>query len=185
VSQVKENLFSVVGSEEVEIDLQNTRYWRLEFWSDIVENVVYGSYFWTGQGFGINLADFYGFQTTSEGALRSPHGAPMTILARMGVPGLILWIFFNLAYAFSLLRAVFSARRRGSRFWESLNLWLLAYWVMATVNSTFDVYLEGPQGGIWFWVVTGVGIAALQVQRRETRVNTPVRPRSSRLAAAS
>jgi hypothetical protein len=33
------------------------------------------------------------------------------------------------------------------------------------VNATFDVYLEGPQGGIWFWCVFGFGIALMEVQR--------------------
>jgi hypothetical protein len=33
------------------------------------------------------------------------------------------------------------------------------------VNASFDVYLEGPQAGIWFWCVFGFGIAALETQR--------------------
>jgi hypothetical protein len=45
-------------------------------------------------------------------------------------------------------------------------LWILAYWIAILVNGTFDVYLEGPPGGIWFWCVFGFGIAAVQVQRR-------------------
>jgi hypothetical protein len=48
-----------------------------------------------------------------------------------------------------------------------LNLWLLAYWTAAMVNSTFDVYLEGPQGAIWFWSVFGFGLAALHYQTSE------------------
>ena len=34
------------------------------------------------------------------------------------------------------------------------------------INASFDVYLEGPQGGIWFWSFFGFGMALLEVQRR-------------------
>jgi hypothetical protein len=34
------------------------------------------------------------------------------------------------------------------------------------VNASFDVYLEGPVGGIWFWSVFGVGIGAPLIYRR-------------------
>lgn len=184
LSQIQSNLSSVTGGEEEDENLQGSANWRREFWSDIIEDVVSGPYFWAGHGFGINLADHYGYQVYDASQLRSPHNISMTILARMGVPGLVLWALFNLFYVFSLLRAYFSAHRRGNRFWESLNLWLLAYWIIVILNSSFDVYLEGPQGGIWFWAVTGIGIAALQVQRREVRVNTTGRIRSDRAAVA-
>ena len=46
------------------------------------------------------------------------------------------------------------------------NLWILAYWTALLVNGSFDVYLEGPQGGIWFWCIFGLGIAAVEAQRR-------------------
>jgi hypothetical protein len=36
------------------------------------------------------------------------------------------------------------------------------------VNASFDVFLEGPTGGIWFWSLFGLGIAALEIQRRQT-----------------
>jgi hypothetical protein len=37
------------------------------------------------------------------------------------------------------------------------------------INMAFDVYLEGPQGGIWFWSVLGLGVAALTIQDRQRR----------------
>ncbi len=41
----------------------------------------------------------------------------------------------------------------------NVNLWILAYWLALIVNMSFDVYLEGPQGGIWFWCLVGYIIA--------------------------
>ena len=51
-----------------------------------------GEYFWSGKGYGINLADADGFQVTADGSLRAPHNGHIEVLARAGVPGLLLWI---------------------------------------------------------------------------------------------
>ena len=39
---------------------------------------------------------------------------------------------------------------------------LFAYWLAALINMSFDVYLEGPQGGIPFWSVIGLGMVAMR-----------------------
>jgi hypothetical protein len=36
--------------------------------------------------------------------------------------------------------------------------WVFVYWSAALLNSSVDVYLDGPQGGIWFWAVIGLGL---------------------------
>jgi hypothetical protein len=38
---------------------------------------------------------------------------------------------------------------------------LLGYWVAFMANASFDVFIEGPMGGIWFWTIYGVGLAAM------------------------
>jgi hypothetical protein len=164
--QITASIGSVIGHNSRE-GLEETRRWRLEWWTDIVNYTFRGDYFWTGKGFGINLADDDGYQVEQEGALRSPHNGHMTILARAGVPGLLLWVLLQTAFAVSLLVAYFKARRAGQEWWARVNLWLLAYWSAFMVNGAFDVFLEGPQGGIWFWSLFGFGIAVLEAQRRE------------------
>ena len=47
----------------------------------------------------------------------------------------------------------------------NMNIWALAYMSAFMVNSSFDVYLEGPQGGIWFWAMMGFVIALTEEQR--------------------
>jgi hypothetical protein len=39
----------------------------------------------------------------------------------------------------------------------------------AFINGSFDVYIEGPQGGVWFWSVIGFGVAAMRIQAYEKR----------------
>ena len=77
--------------------LEGTKEFRLRWWSDIINYTINGPYFWTGKGFGINLADDDGFQVYADHSLRAPHNGHIEILARTGVPGLILWILMNAA----------------------------------------------------------------------------------------
>ena len=156
-----------VGRSELEL----TKQWRTAIWRHIISYTFRGQYFWVGKGYGINLADADGFQVCDSAApLRSPHNGHLTILARSGVPGLFLWVALQLTYALSLLIAYFRSLRKGHEFWLRINLWLLVYWLAFMVNGMFDVFLEGPQGGIWFWSIIGFGIAALAVQRdQETK----------------
>lgn len=146
-------------------DRDGSRGWRLKWWTDIVNYTVRGPYFWTGKGYGVNLADDDGYQLADR-SLRSPHNGHLSILARSGVPGLLAWALLQLAFAAALLRAYLLAKRAGQDLWVRLNVWVLAYWTAFMVNASFDVYLEGPQGGIWFWCLFGFGLALLETQRR-------------------
>jgi hypothetical protein len=166
--QILLNLQSIAGSDSSE-SLESTKDWRLNWWNHIVDYTVFGEYFWTGKGFGINLADDDGFQVGTGQSLRSPHNGHLTILARAGVPGLGLWVLLQGAFAVSLLRAYLRARRAGREWWARIDLWILSYWTAFMVNAAFDVFLEGPQGGIWFWSLMGFGLAALEEQRRQQR----------------
>lgn len=153
-----------------------SRDWRLAWWTDIVQYTVFGRYFWTGKGFGINLADADGFQVTSDHSLRAPHSSHFDILARGGVPMAVSWVVLQLAFAWSVFQAYRRAQRRGRRDWANVDLWLLVYWLAFMVNASFDVYLEGPQGGIWFWALFGTGLAALELQRRNVALATDIDP---------
>jgi hypothetical protein len=166
--QIVENVLSISGRQSAG-DLTNTRTWRLDWWRQIVDYTVHGPYFWTGKGFGINLADDDGFQVArpDEAPLRSPHNGFLTVLARMGVPGAVLFGILQVSFATSLLLAYLRAQRAGAHWWARLDLWILSYWAAFLVNALFDVFLEGPQGGICFWCLMGLGIAVLESQRRD------------------
>src|SRR5207244_3042369 len=105
--QVIQNVVSPFTSSKAG-DLDATKEWRLEWWSDIADYTIKGKYFWTGKGFGINLATDDGYQVEEEDALRNPHNGHLTMLARAGIPGLVLWGLVQLSWAVS----VFAAYRR-------------------------------------------------------------------------
>jgi len=157
-SQIVANVKSVAGGSNDE-SLDGTRRWRLDWWNDIISYTVHGPYFWTGKGFGINLAEDDGYAVDKSGALRSPHNAHMSVLARAGVPGLTIWVLLQLAFAATVLRARHLARESGDGRRARLLLWILAYWIAILLNASFDVYLEGPPGGFWYWSLLAAGIA--------------------------
>lgn len=156
-----ENIGSIFGSSSAS-GLEGTKDFRLAWWKDIVSYTVFGPYFWTGKGFGINLADADGFQPTADHSLRAPHNSHMSVLARMGVPGLVLWVLFQGAFAITLLRAILAVRR-DDKLLAAVGSWVLVVWAAMMVVTSFDPYLEGPQGGIWFWVVIGVGLVVTKL----------------------
>ena len=165
MEQFSANFRSIAGDSD-EGALSGTKEWRLNWWKQIVSYTFTGPYFLQGKGFGINLATDDGFQVSKTKSLRSPHNGHMTILARMGVPGILLWILAQGAWALGMLTCMLRARRRGEDSWHGIFLFLLAYWSAFIINASFDVYLEGPMGGIWFWVTYGFGLAAMELYRR-------------------
>lgn len=186
-NQLVDNATSVFGSTG-NSDLDGSRGWRLRWWSTIIAYTVDGPYFWTGKGFGINLADADGFQVGAVGtdqSLRAPHNGHMEILAREGVPGFVLWVLLQATWLGMMLRSGWRARRRaGGAVWVGIAGWLVVYWAASLVNMSFDVFLQGPHGGIWFWSVFGLGIAVAAIVDRlgqgsaDTGATTPAaRPR--------
>jgi hypothetical protein len=161
VAQFVDNVTSVVSQGDNSA-LEGTKEFRLRWWGDIVHYTVDGPYFWTGKGFGVNLADDDGFQVTADHSLRAPHNGHIEILARMGVPGLVLWLLLNSAIGFGLLLAANRARILGRPRWVAIDGWLFVAWAAALVNTSFDPYLQGPHGGIWFWAMVGLAIVAIE-----------------------
>ncbi len=163
--QIVESLISVFESSP-DKGLDSTKQWRINWWTDIVNYTWNGDYFWQGKGFGINLADADGYQGTQwEGLLRSPHNGHLTMLARSGVPGFILWVFPQVLWLVLIVRGSLRSLVQGDQKWNSLFVFLLAYWVALITRATFDVYFEGPVGGIWFWTIYGVGLSAVVIYR--------------------
>ncbi len=160
--QFADNLTSIVNDSDNE-ELDGSKQWRLRWWNDIVGYTFHGRYFWTGKGFGINLALDDNYQVTEAADLRSPHNGHMTILARTGVPGLVLWSLVHLVWAASVIRAYIQATRRRDKRWANFFIFLFVYWLAFLINATFDVFLEGPMGGIWFWTIYGVGLGSVRI----------------------
>ncbi|MGD0463749.1 MAG: O-antigen ligase family protein [Tepidisphaeraceae bacterium] len=161
IVQNVESIFIDSGNE----DLAGSKEWRLLWWNTIYDYTIRGKYFWEGKGFGINLADDDGFQVELDHSLRNPHNGHLTMLARGGVPMLAIWAACQLTLAYGLVSAAWSAHRRKNKHWFALLAFLFVYWLSYLINASFDVFLEGPVGGIWFWCVYGTGIGAVWIYK--------------------
>ncbi len=165
-AQFMDGLVSIFGDSKSS-NFDGTKEWRLRWWGVIIEYTLHGPYFWHGKGFGINLAEADGFVVGDAGTpvLRSPHNSHLTLLARAGVPGLCLWVLTLLAWFQMIGRAMIHARRRRRTAWANLFLWVACYVMAFLIDASFDVALEGPMLGIWFWCLFGFGIGAEMVYR--------------------
>jgi hypothetical protein len=188
VVQLGENIVSVFGGSQENLD--TTKQWRTQWWSLIVDYTFSGPYFWVGKGFGINLAVSDGIVSSGVSAvipiLRSPHNGHLTILARTGIIGLTLWLLTLCSWAFVMLTNMVRARRHGDVVWADFFLLVFCYGLGFLIDATFDVTLEGPMGGIWFWTVFGVGTGATMIYRAERAAIEPqLRSVSDRRAIGS
>jgi hypothetical protein len=167
--QVLDNIASIFGQGGDQTE--GTKEWRLDWWNTIIANTVYGPYFWTGRGFGLNIAMADGFSNwtarSGHAPLRSPHNVFMTLLARSGVPGIVLWLTVLVSWFATVLGAMQAARRRDQSEWAGLFLLLSCYVASILINASFDPALEGPMQGIWFWCLFGAGLGSVMVYRRQ------------------
>ncbi|HTW94208.1 MAG TPA: O-antigen ligase family protein [Tepidisphaeraceae bacterium] len=178
VEQFVENIDSVAGDSGPR-GLQGSKAWRLAWWNKIIDYTVHGPYFWTGKGFGINLANADGFQVNADDSLRAPHNGHLNMLARSGVPGFCLWVIVQISWAGAILWATWQARRNGHQRWSHFFMFLFIYWTAFMTNASFDVYLESPLGGIWMWVVYGVGLGSRWIYAHAPEVLEDDAPRAS------
>jgi hypothetical protein len=168
--QIVENAKSIIGQSGHQTE--GTKQWRLNWWDIIINDTIHGPNFWTGRGFGINLAYADGFAETGDPRnlrppTRSPHNAHMTVLARAGVPGVVLWLLVLGSWAGMMMSAMLAARARGHERWVELFLFVVCYTMAILINATFDVTLEGPMQGIWFWCLFGFGIGSAMIYRAQ------------------
>lgn len=185
--QIKSNIESIINKEESKVPnslSQNARWrlqeesevpnslsqnakWRLQWWRKVVKYTVLGDYFWTGKGMGFNLTDD-DIPGHEDKLLRSPHNVSITFLARTGVPGLAIWLTLQVWFGLYMLSSYFQAMKNQNEILSKINIWIIAYWLAFLVNASFEVYLEGPPGGIWFWSLFGFGIYVGMLSRKKT-----------------
>jgi O-antigen ligase len=98
--------------------------------------------------------------------VRSPHNIVVTIFARSGVLGLGLWLAMLGTVGWWIMSAVQVCRRLGDRGNELFGVWMGAALLAIVIVSSFGVVLEGPIGGIPFFVLLGLSMAWADQQRR-------------------
>jgi O-antigen ligase len=138
---------------------EGTAGWRLVWWQNIYDTVLSTNPAF-GLGFGESLHVYQPLLASQddEFMVRSPHNINVTIFARMGIVGLLMWAailavgigtLFRRIWRGSIDGRAYTAKRR-----DELAFWVLML-VATVVNSSFGVLMEGPVLGIWFWFALG------------------------------
>ncbi len=198
VQQFAGNIFSIVaGGEEGNVggavtpsDNENaqTANWRLELWGDVWSDVVGFERGLSGFGFGESLAERYDKADTrvaEELRLRNPHNSHLSVLARMGVTGAVLWVLLFIVWFRALSKArqnlLLSEKAQKAR----IILWAQLSVIAILINAFFDPTLEGPQVAIWLWFIFGLGSALAFEGHRERWRRTLARAEGRRRLVSS
>jgi len=144
IEQLKENAGSFVGISK-DANLDNNKIWRLVWWGKILDYSFSPQYFLQGKGLGMSLAAEDEIMSDVE-ELRSPHNFHLNIMARFGVPVFCLWLY----WLFLLFKPLF--KKQLGQTAVLISVILIAF----IINSSFDVFLEGPMGAFPFWTFVGL-----------------------------
>jgi O-Antigen ligase len=139
---------------------------RMVWWSTVFNDTMRkGPIF--GLGFGYDLTAtfmrvYYPTGGDDTASTRSPHSIWITILGRMGIIGLLSFVYI----AFLIVRNAFRAAKavgRGKQPPAILPHWCAVLIILG--SASFGVVLEGPMGGILFWSFLGLAASRLDEQQ--------------------
>ncbi|HEX6946712.1 MAG TPA: O-antigen ligase family protein [Acidimicrobiia bacterium] len=170
--QLSQNLASIVTLSGDQGALGSNISWRLEHWSDIFQGVNRHVPL-AGHGFGPNIAEIYDIPQTDIG-LRNAHNSHLTVLARAGWIGAILWVSLWVVWVAGLNHARKRLRDTGYGRLSGLCAWSLAAAAGFHVEAFFNPSIEGPQTAFWVWAIFGLGmyLTALSRPPRGARART-------------
>ncbi|MCX6955549.1 MAG: O-antigen ligase family protein [Verrucomicrobia bacterium] len=157
----------------------NNRF-RLVWWRSVIEETLRGGPIF-GLGFGADLSSrflrTYELDLGEEFATRSPHSIIFTVLGRMGLAGLAVFLCIIGGMALRTLRLARVARS-DDRVLVPLGWWSVS-WVMLS-SACFGVVMEGPMGAVLFWTALGManatGADALAAHRETSSATSAVEP---------
>lgn len=147
--------------------------WRLDILSDLRERWKNNSMITDtiGEGFGQPLIDF---ENATNVVVRQPHNTHVTVLIRLGALGFLLWVLMFWRILTSLFRFLRNSQRDPVR--HDLALWLLLFYVVGVVFTTFQPWLEFSYGAVPFYFLAGFGIAMARASGRMVTQDTVPQP---------
>jgi hypothetical protein len=167
VQQVVTNVSSFLTSDsenlsESETGLRGTVEWRARYFSRIINGSLTPDHAIVGIGFGPILSQMYdpgGSQAKLVPPLRNAHNSHVTILARMGIAGLALWVLFWIFWFRDVGGVARRIRRDPDDTEAALAVCVISGGLAVLATALVDPSFEGPQSAIWAWTLVGLGIA--------------------------
>jgi len=116
---------------------------------------------WFGEGFGQPLITFE--NDLNGGIVRQPHNSSVTVLARLGIVGLLPWFALHL-YIVSRFVYAFRQRRRLDRQMADFILWLFMLYLVYMISSTVEPAFEFPSAAVPFYFFLGLSLGLIRWQ---------------------
>jgi O-antigen ligase len=114
-----------------------------------------------GEGFGMVLTDFTDDDKPGTVVVRQPHNSTVSVLARLGAIGLLVWLVFHL---YVVKRFFYALRQR--RYWDKqladLIVWLFMLYVIYMIESSLEAGFEFPSGSIPFYFFVGLALGLIR-----------------------
>lgn len=130
---------------------------RMEWYDEVFGRIRKNP--WLGEGFGQPLITFENDLT--GGVVRQPHNSTVTVLARMGIVGLLPWFALHL-YIVSRFVYAFRQRRRLDRRMADFILWLFMLYVVYMISSIVEPAFEFPSAAVPFYFFLGLSLGLIR-----------------------
>jgi len=153
----KDHLRSLSGAEDTPGSAVQSRFTMM---ADTYQHFV--AHPILGEGFGLPVVNVVEAETGQ--VTRSPHNAVLTVLARLGAVGFVLWLSFHLCL-WSRFFWGFRHRRSGDRLVYLMLLWLFMYYVLFMMGAMVEDSFVAPCGAVPFYFFMGyaLGLARWQM----------------------
>ena len=158
-----------VGSKGSQKHAQSTVDWRLTWWKKVTEDTMESRPFY-GMGMGADIStDFHakyfntGYLNPNVKIARYPHNIIFTIIGRMGLVGLIIFIPIAILITRELWIGMQVLRKYGSRS-DPRYAFTWAFILAGFVNAFFQSTFEAPYTAVMFWTLLAILCVMNQVE---------------------
>ena len=165
------NVLGVGGSGQKHA--QRTVEWRLTWWTMVTQDVMEKRPLF-GLGMGSDISSEFhakfnnsSFINTAQKRARYPHNIVFTVLGRMGVIGLVIFIPIAILIMKELWIGVEIMRRQGSQC-DPRYAFTWAFVLAGFVNAFFQSTFEAPYTAVMFWTL----LAVLAVMNKNSQENS-------------
>jgi len=172
LAQYAQSLLLIPGTPRVEtINNRIDRYKKV--WERIISDRVN---FMIGEGFGRPIVEQ--FDSEHMVIIRHPHNSHLSVFARLGLAGILLWLTFHLLIVQRFLRYLLLPSRMDPKK-RSIVLWLFVFYSLSLLITSVQGFLETSHGAIPFYVLTGFALGFMRYQIGEKE--SEIKKRTNRL----
>ena len=132
----------------------DTSRWRIELWISVIES--WRASFSTivfGLGFGDPLVNFL---MPGGVEVRQPHNTHITVLARMGLIGFLVWALIFCRVLYLLIKAF--RMSKGKILEKNIVLWFMLFYMLSFILSSVQPWLEFSYGAVPFFILMGFAV---------------------------